>query len=239
MNFDEAQKEHWESVRNARFDWQTRHPLIHEQDKQLIVYVDALPGKSVLEVGCGEGPNLLCLSSKWKKVGVDFAESLIATAKRKIKGAKFFCESATQLHFRDEQFDVVFCRDLLHHVSQRGKVIQEMFRVCKKSGRVVLIESNGMNPLTFVYSLVRHVERDLRRMSEGYFRSLLRGRKIVQWVYEEPLPWWRLVFHYQFGFPKLGCYKIVRRLCAAVERVLRMSVPKGFWAYFIVVMEKE
>ena len=238
MKFDEAQKEYWESVKNARFDWQTQHPLIREWNRRLIVYVDALPGVSVLEVGCGEGANLLYLSSKWKKVGVDFSGSLIATAKKKFNNTKFFCEDATMLHFRDGPFDVVFCRDLIHHVSQRGKVIQEMFRVCKKGGRVVLIESNGRNPLTFVYSLVRPVERDLCKMSGEYFRSLLSGRRIVEWAYEEPFPWWRFVFHYQFGFPKLGRYKLVRRFCAAAEYVLRVAVPKSFWAYFVIVMEK-
>ena len=42
--------------------------------------------------------------------------------------------------FIDESFDVVFCRSSLHHFADPELAVAEMARVCRTSGRVVLVD---------------------------------------------------------------------------------------------------
>ena len=36
-----------------------------------------------------------------------------------------------QIPFRDEMFDVVLCRDVLHHVVDKSEAVGELIRVCR------------------------------------------------------------------------------------------------------------
>jgi len=97
------------------------------------------PGsKDVLEVGCGTGLLLLTLSNKGKRVfGLDMSDEAIK-----------FCESrglkdirlgeATAMPFEDHMFDAVFCLDVLEHISDDKKALEEMERVLKPGGIMIL-----------------------------------------------------------------------------------------------------
>ena len=61
----------------------------------------------------------------------------------------FVCGDALSLAFDSDVFDVVFCRDLLHHVDfARKKALEEALRVCKSGGRMIVLESNGRKLLS-------------------------------------------------------------------------------------------
>ena len=47
---------------------------------------------------------------------------------------------AENTNFKDNTFDVVFCRWTLHHVKNVHKFVAEMTRVCKPGGYVVIID---------------------------------------------------------------------------------------------------
>ena len=48
--------------------------------------------------------------------------------------------NAESLPFVDESFDVVFCRSSLHHFGDPHQAVAEMVRVCRRGGRVVLLD---------------------------------------------------------------------------------------------------
>jgi SAM-dependent methyltransferase len=143
------------------------------------------------------------------------------------------------MRLADDTFDVVFCRDLIHHLRDRSKMVSEMFRICKKGGRIVLIESNGCNPLIFLFSCLVPAENDVRYITPAYLRRLLTDKKILSWDYAEPLSLWRLIFHYKYGLPKLATYSIVQRMYVLLEKILACLIPKKLWGYMIVVMQKD
>ena len=72
-----------------------------------------ISGKTVLEYGCGDGPNLVVLSCRGAKViGLDISSDLLARAKQRIianqcNGAKLVLGSAHSLPLPDASVDVV------------------------------------------------------------------------------------------------------------------------------------
>ncbi|MEK6953925.1 MAG: class I SAM-dependent methyltransferase [Candidatus Micrarchaeota archaeon] len=103
---------------------------------------EAKKGSRVLEVGCGNGKHLSALLDKGFDVyGVDISPSAIKLAKERAElsgeGAILTIGDATQLHFEDNFFDVVFLFHILGHLSEKERelAIKEAFRVLKKGGK--------------------------------------------------------------------------------------------------------
>jgi ubiquinone/menaquinone biosynthesis C-methylase UbiE len=49
-----------------------------------------------------------------------------------VKNAGFICADALRLPFREDYFDLVFSRDVFHHVSDKDGMFQEIIRVLKR-----------------------------------------------------------------------------------------------------------
>jgi 2-polyprenyl-6-hydroxyphenyl methylase/3-demethylubiquinone-9 3-methyltransferase len=94
---------------------------------------------SALEVGCGGG----ILTEEIAKMGfittgIDPSEQSLTSAKKHAKDNNLKIDYARgtgeNLPFQDNSFDVVFCCDVLEHVSDLPKVIAEISRVLKNEG---------------------------------------------------------------------------------------------------------
>lgn len=93
----------------------------------------------VLDIGCGGG--FICEEFAKRKAnvsGVDPSPSTIAEASRHAQVMGFSINyhqgSGENLPFEDNSFDLVSCCDVLEHVDDLEKVIQETKRVLKPSG---------------------------------------------------------------------------------------------------------
>ncbi|MBV9281580.1 MAG: 3-demethylubiquinone-9 3-O-methyltransferase [Chloroflexi bacterium] len=96
-------------------------------------------GKRTLDVGCGGG----LLAEEFARLGcrvtgIDPSESSIETARahaaRSGLGIKYVVGAGESLPFRDESFDIVYCCDVLEHVSDLDRVVAETARVLKPGG---------------------------------------------------------------------------------------------------------
>lgn len=106
-------------------------------------------GKAVLDLGCAGGFMAEALDDKGAQVtGIDPAEHAIAAAKAHANGRNINYETGVgeQLPYADETFDVVVCVDVLEHVQDLAKVIQEVNRVLK-SGGVFCYDTINRNPM--------------------------------------------------------------------------------------------
>jgi len=247
-DFSHFQKEHFEEAERLRYQWQTSNPLIKKYEEDLLTELDTLLASAarVLEVGCGEGANLVNLPTKRKlelAVGVDFSEEksnfwFNSTKQAGVaKNCGGLCADATALPLVSASFDLVFCRDLLHHVpsAKQPAVLAEMFRVCRPGGRVVLIESNGRNPIILLHALLIKAERGELKSSPRLFRRLLldAGGKNLQIKGREPLPVFRLALHYRFGLPALANQKWVSQVFEGTNKLLGWLLPVSYWAYVV------
>jgi 2-polyprenyl-3-methyl-5-hydroxy-6-metoxy-1,4-benzoquinol methylase len=94
-------------------------------------------------VGCGEGFLLNYLPAQVENyLGIDYSEEAIRLAKdpkvsrsqdpKKIISIKFQKESVYELPFADNSFDLVTCLEVLEHLENYEKAMQEIKRVAKK-----------------------------------------------------------------------------------------------------------
>lgn len=96
-------------------------------------------GMNVLEVGCGDGGNLLPFSEMGcSTTGVDIAECRIRDAKRFFDdaGAKgtFIAADVFQVGDLDGRFDIIICHDVVEHILDKDLFIKGMRRFLAKDG---------------------------------------------------------------------------------------------------------
>ncbi len=100
-------------------------------------------GSKVLDVGCGAGQTALPMARQGYKVtGLDLASNLIETAKKRAQveglAIQFDEGDAEQLPYEDASFDVVFSLIGAMFAPQPQKVADEMARVCRPGGRIIM-----------------------------------------------------------------------------------------------------
>lgn len=105
----------------------------------------------VLDVGCGVGRIEHFITPACKVVhAVDVSSDMIEKARASGCPATFACYDGRHLPYADGSFDCTFAICVLHHVTPSGWTIflEEMRRVTRKGGMIVVFEHNPHNPLT-------------------------------------------------------------------------------------------
>ncbi len=94
-------------------------------------------GKDVLEIGCGP-TGMIHYIPGYRRVGLD---SLIEEYRRldvlKHGGVEHVLGNGERLPFKDEAFHVIICFNVLDHTQIPESVCREMYRVLRRSGRVI------------------------------------------------------------------------------------------------------
>lgn len=104
------------------------------------------PGARVLDVGCGYGALLGCLSSSVDYYGIDVSPDMIEIAKLAYPRAKFMVGDARELPFPNDSFDWVIARSIRNMIVDNlgieywNCMKREMLRVSKN---VLLMEYEG------------------------------------------------------------------------------------------------
>jgi len=114
-------------------------------------YLGNISSLKVLDVGCGVGITDHYLTDRFLKVyGVDIAKSCVKKAAQLNPKANYRSYGGKVLPFPDQSMDITFAICVLHHVPPKRieKFIQEMKRVTKKDGLIIIFEHNPFNPLT-------------------------------------------------------------------------------------------
>lgn len=101
--------------------------------------IKELPRNEMLELGCGTGHWSDFFSKNGFKVtGIDISEAMLDIAKDKKIDATFKVGDAGQIPFQDESFPCISSITMLEFVDNQDVVINEMYRVLKKSGWLLL-----------------------------------------------------------------------------------------------------
>lgn len=105
--------------------------------------------KKILDAGCGEGRfSKYFIDTRADITSMDFSEEYIRVDKKNMPKGKFVVGSVTDIPFPNNSFDYIFSVDVLQHVPELRKSIQEFHRVLKKGGTLFIIDKNkkGLNP---------------------------------------------------------------------------------------------
>ncbi len=105
---------------------------------------------NVLDFGCGHGLMHPFITGNHLITGVDPAAEVIEMAKSINPEHSYQNFDGCNLPFEDNIFDIAFAVCVFHHIptQERLKAIEEMVRVTKDGGIIVIYEHNPLNPLT-------------------------------------------------------------------------------------------
>lgn len=119
----------------------------HPDSIQVLISMSGVDSDDdVLDVACGPGI-VLCEFAKWAKsaVGVDITPSMIDQAKRRqenlnLDNIKWEVGDVSSLLYKSNTFSLVVTRYSFHHFLNPSAVLEEMYRVCKPGGRIVIAD---------------------------------------------------------------------------------------------------
>ena len=151
----------------------TRHVLARHQE--LILAVGNLAGRSVIDIGCGDGFSTLRfwdVAHPRRLAGVDPAPNAIKVANRNRgeRPIEFKVLDGDRVPYPDRSFDVAVVQGVLHHADDPAMTIREGLRV---AGEIVILEPNGLNPGLKLLEKVSKYHREHNERS--YTRRRLRG----------------------------------------------------------------
>jgi SAM-dependent methyltransferase len=136
------------------------------------------PGKlAVLDVGCGIGNYHPYLTPVVGAVsGVDVSRACIAKAQERNPTVSYSAYDGDHLPFADGQFDLTFCVCVIHHVppDRWQPFVNEMRRVTRAGGLVVVYEHNPAHPLT------RKVVHDCEFDRDAVLLKMARSRALLE-----------------------------------------------------------
>jgi ubiquinone/menaquinone biosynthesis C-methylase UbiE len=126
----------------------SQSPVIADEVRlaALVTFAGANSEDEVLDVASGPGLVSLAFASHVKQVtGIDVTPRMLERAEelkreRGVDNVEFRQGNVETLPFSTESFDLVVCRFAIHHFSDPARVLGEMARVCRSSGRVVVAD---------------------------------------------------------------------------------------------------
>jgi ubiquinone/menaquinone biosynthesis C-methylase UbiE len=116
--------------------------------KEVTDFIDSLsPDFRLLDLGCGNGRHLIPAAKRLKEVvGVDISKELLKIIAERIKeeklrNIKLVQANATDLPFKESEFDAVIFIAALHNIkekSNRLKALKEVYRVMKPNAELLI-----------------------------------------------------------------------------------------------------
>ena len=130
--------------------------------------------KNILDVACGTGRFFYLY--KGKKYGVDISTDMLKVNKKTNKNAILKRADASKLPFKNNFFDVTNTSQFIKHTPEYKKVINEMTRVTKPGG-IIIIDFPNRFSTTYITTKIRVLVGRLRHYN---FFSLYDIKKIAK-----------------------------------------------------------
>ena len=137
-------------------------PTLHPGRLQAIQRMGITGQDRVLEVGVGTGINLSLYPRDATVIGIDFSSSMLEKARERAArkdvphSLRLLQMDAADLKFADDSFDIVYAPYLISVVPDPVRVAQEMRRVCRPGGRIVIL-NHFLSPNPILSRLERSI----------------------------------------------------------------------------------
>ena len=154
-------------------------PEMRERLPQLVSLFRLQKGAKILDVGAGTGgivPYLLeAIGPEGSIWAIDFAEEMVKIGRKKFLEESrgiFEVASVEDLPYKDRFFDQVVCFGAFPHFEDKAKALEEMARVLKPRGTLVIAHALSSTALRNHHQNCAPVSKDFLP-EEGEMRSLL------------------------------------------------------------------
>ena len=181
-NVDPAELEKFSQLAHRWWDPQGEFRPLHDINPLRLEWIDqhaALPGKRVLDVGCGGGILAEAMAGRGASVtGIDLSDRSLRVAELHLMQSKadvrYECASPEQYaEHHAAAFDVVTCMELLEHVPQPANVVAACARLVRPGGQVFFSTINR-NPKAYLFAVIggEYLLRLLPRGTHDYLRFI-------------------------------------------------------------------
>ncbi|WP_191413687.1 MULTISPECIES: bifunctional demethylmenaquinone methyltransferase/2-methoxy-6-polyprenyl-1,4-benzoquinol methylase UbiE [unclassified Salinibacterium] len=103
--------------------------------------IDPKPGERVLDIAAGTGTSAVAIARTGADVvALDFSRGMVEEGRRRHPDIEFIEGNAEALPFGDDEFDAVTISFGLRNVQHPKQALDEMYRVLKPGGRVIICE---------------------------------------------------------------------------------------------------
>lgn len=161
-NADPAELAKFADLASRWWDPTSEFKPLHQINPLRLKWIDDrvdLPGKTVLDVGCGGGILSESMAQLDAKVtGIDLADAALSVAKLHAmeSGIDVDYQSIAVEELADQQphsFDVVTCLEMLEHVPDPASVVRACAKLVKPGGKLFFSTINR-NPKSWLFAIV-------------------------------------------------------------------------------------
>jgi ubiquinone/menaquinone biosynthesis C-methylase UbiE len=182
------------------YDWNLLQLLLFKPAHKMLLECLQPGDGRILDVGCGTGifaRRVLASRPDAHLWCMDLSEGMLRQCRKRCPPGNGRLElvqgDSQQLPFADNAFDVVTCAHSFHHYPRQEQVLEEMFRVLRPDGRLLIIDGDPGNCWgKIIYDgIVVLMEGPVRHLTDRAIRDLYCGagfRDIIQQRRGGPLP---------------------------------------------------
>jgi demethylmenaquinone methyltransferase/2-methoxy-6-polyprenyl-1,4-benzoquinol methylase len=242
------------------------HSINKILDTNFVFIQQFLQDALVLEIGCGMGQltEKISLSEAKEIYAFDLSvNNLVYTRDNRGKNNVFlFLGNALEIPFRDNFFDIVVASEVIEHVPDVKRMINEMRRVCKRGGKICVSTPNAnivfyprffllmlLKPLTWVKRLKRVENWNRQGIYDRWFfpvtlKKLFNESDLKILKYKTAIYfYWRGLFYYFCLFlEKIGLYPvtIIQAYLRITDFLVENEIPvfKRFGTRQFFLLEK-
>ncbi|HAJ43694.1 MAG: bifunctional 2-polyprenyl-6-hydroxyphenol methylase/3-demethylubiquinol 3-O-methyltransferase UbiG [Alcanivorax sp.] len=189
-NVDSGEIAKFNALAERWWDPNSEFRPLHDINPLRLNYIDerlGLPGKRVIDIGCGGGLLSEGMARRGATVtGIDLGEAPLAVARLhadksgvEVEYLQVLAEEIAEQ--RAGEYDAVTCLEMLEHVPDPASVIRACAKLVKPGGQVFFSTINR-NPKAFLFAIVgaEYVLRLLPRGTHEYAK-LIRPSELAGW----------------------------------------------------------